>query len=137
MTIPYSAATVCYLDASAAMKLLVDEAGSEALATALGQVDARRVVSSFLLHTELHCAAGRHPEILDITDVNRVLMTVDLFDLTRGDLLGAGMHTPLRSNDAIHLEVALRLGVDEIATYDGELQSAARRAGLTILAPSD
>ena len=90
-----------------------------------------------LLHTELHCAAGRHPADIDIHAVNEVLATVDLFDVTRGDLLGAGLHIPLRSNDAIHLEVALRLGVHEIATYDEELQEVAARAGFTVLAPLD
>ena len=129
-------ATVCYLDASAAVKLLVDEAGSEALASVLSDADAgRRVVSSFLLHTELHCAADRHPDAIEVTAVNQLLAAVDLVDLTRGDMLGAGMHAPLRSNDAIHLEVALRLGVDQVATYDHELQEAVQRAGIAVLAP--
>lgn len=126
---------VAYLDTSAAMKLLVDEAESAALARVL-DMDDRHVVSSFLLHTELHCAAGRHPEVVEVDLVNRALASVELFDLTRGDLIGAGTRSPLRSHDAIHLEVALRLGVDEIVTYDTELSDSARRAGLVILAPS-
>lgn len=126
---------VAYLDTSAAMKLLVDEAESAALARVL-DMDDRHVVSSFLLHTELHCAAGRHPEVVEVDLVNRALAAVELFDLTRGDLIGAGTRSPLRSHDAIHLEVALRLGVDEIVTYDTELSDSARRAGLVILAPS-
>lgn len=136
MIVTRPATTLCYLDASAAVKLLVDEAESDALASALSDASARRIVSSFLLHTELHCAAGRHPAEIAISEVNQVLAAVDLVDLTRGDMLGAGLHAPLRSNDAIHLEVALRLGVDEIAAYDRELQEAARRAGLTVLAPT-
>lgn len=126
---------VAYLDASAAMKLLIDEAESAALARAL-DMDDRHVVASFLLHAELHCAAGRHPEVVEVDLVNRVLAAVELFDLTRGDLIGAGTRSALRSHDAIHLEVALRLGVDEIVTYDTELSDSARRAGLVILAPS-
>jgi predicted nucleic acid-binding protein len=51
-------------------------------------------------------------------------------------MIAAGTHRPLRSNDAIHLAVAIRLGVDELATYDGELTDAARAAGLTVLAPA-
>lgn len=133
-----SAVTVCYLDTSAAMKLIVDEVGSAELLELLADSsEQRRLVSSMLLHTELHCAAGRHPADIDIRDVKEMLATVDLFDVTRGDLLGAGLHVPLRSNDAIHLEVALRLGVDEIATYDQELQEVAERAGFTVLAPID
>lgn len=126
---------VTYLDTSAAMKLLVDEAESAALAQVLDDED-RHAVSSFLLHTELHCAAGRHPEVVDVDLVNRVLAGVELFDVTRGDLIGAGTRAPLRSHDAIHLEVALRLGVDELASYDTELSDSARNAGLVVVAPT-
>lgn len=126
---------VVYLDTSAAMKLLVDEAESATLAQMLDEQD-RHVVASFLLHTELHCAAGRHPDVVDVDLVNQTLAAVELFDVTRGDLIGSGTRSPLRSHDAIHLEVALRLGVDELATYDNELSDAARRAGLVVLAPN-
>lgn len=117
------------------MKLVVDEAESAALARVLDMED-RHVVASLLLHTELHCAAGRHPEVVEIDLVNRVLAGVEVFDLTRGDLIGAGTRSALRSHDAIHLEVALRLGVDEIATYDTDLSGSAHRAGMAVLAPS-
>lgn len=50
-------------------------------------------------------------------------------------MIAAGIHAPLRSNDAIHLAVAIRLGVDELITYDQELTVAAVRAGLTVVAP--
>src|SRR4051794_13404302 len=45
-----------------------------------------------------------------------------LVDLTRGDLLTAGaLPGRLRSDDAVHLAVALRVGVDAILTYDSAL----------------
>ncbi|MFT3714750.1 MAG: PIN domain-containing protein [Gordonia sp. (in: high G+C Gram-positive bacteria)] len=47
----------------------------------------------------------------------------------------AGTHAPLRSNDAIHLATALRLGVDEMLTYDEELGRAASAAGIRVVAP--
>ena len=122
-----------YVDTSAAMKLIVDEPESAALAEALAS--GRRLVASWLLHTELHCASGRHPREIPLAAVQAVLNTMNLVDLTRGDMLAAGTHAPLRSNDAIHLAVAIRLGTDEIATYDGELADAAKAAGLAILAP--
>jgi hypothetical protein len=53
-------------------------------------------VASWLLHTELHCAAGRHPETVTIAAVQAVLDTLVLVDVTRGDLLAAGTHAPLR-----------------------------------------
>lgn len=128
--------TVSYLDTSAAMKLIVAEAESTALRDALTAGRPRRLVASWLLHTELHCAAGRHPGEVPLKSVQAVLDTLVLDDLTRGDMLAAGTHAPLRSNDALHLAVALRLGVDEIITYDAELRHAARQAGLAIFAPS-
>jgi predicted nucleic acid-binding protein len=117
------------------MKLIVEEAESAELVRAL-TVDPRRLAASWLLHTELHCAAGRNPQTIAVTAVSTVLGTVTLVDVTRGDLLSAGTYTPLRSNDAIHLATALRLGVDEILTYDEELATAAERAGIRVSAPA-
>lgn len=127
--------TTTYLATSAAMKLLIDEAESEALLDELAG-SARRLVASWLLHTELHCAAGRNPARIAVAEVNAVLDTVILLDVTRGDLLAAGTHAPLRSNDAIHLVTALRVGVDEILTYDAELARAAAAAGIRVVAPA-
>lgn len=125
-----------YLDTSAAMKLVLDEAESEALITALESDPGRRLAASWLLHTELYCAAGRHPESIDCESIRDVLNAVSLVDLTRGDMIAAGTLAPLRSNDAIHLATAIRLGADEIVTYDRELAAATTRAGIPVLAPS-
>lgn len=125
--------TVSYVDTSAAMKLVVAEPESAALAE--GLATGRQLVASWLLHTELHCAAGRYPDAVDVTEIQRVLDTVNLADLTRGDMIAAGTHAPLRSNDALHLAVAIRLGADEMVTYDTDLAQAAHAAGLTVYAP--
>lgn len=128
--------TITYLDTSAAIKLVLEEPESEALAAELVMRQDRRLVSSWLLHAEMYCAAGRHPQEVDLGTVQAVLDTVNLIDVTRGDLLAAGTHAPLRSNDAIHLAVALRAAADEIVTYDSKLAGVARSAGLTVLAPA-
>lgn len=128
---------ISYLDTSAAMKLLVEEAESAPLATYLARPAARQLVASWLLHTELHCAAHRHPDDIELAAVNVVLDVVSLVDLSRGDLLTAGaLPGRLRSNDAVHLAVALRLGAEEMITYDEELAAAAALAGLTVLRPT-
>lgn len=124
-----------YLDTSAAMKLIVEEPESPAIADELADHPDRRLVASWLLHTELHCASGRHPSVVTAEAITTVLDATVLVDITRGDLMAAGTHSPLRSNDAIHLATALRLGVDEIATYDGELTRAATDAGIRVVAP--
>lgn len=115
------------------MKLVVDEVESDPLVEALSSD--RQLIASWLLHTELHCAAGRHPEALNISTIGVVLSTVNLVDLNRGDMIAAGTHAPLRSNDALHLAVAIRLGVDDLVTYNIELARAARNAGLPVLSP--
>lgn len=126
--------SIRYLDGSAAMKLVVDEEEPEALVGELAGGDDQRLVSSWLLHTEMHGAAGRHPHDVDLDAVRAVLDALNLVDLTRGDLLAAGTHAPLRSNGAFHLAVALRIGSDEIVTYDTELGARADSVGLAVLA---
>ena len=129
---------ISYLDTSAAMKLLVEEAESAALIAYLQSAeDERRLVSSWLLHTELHCVANRRPDDVDLDSVAIVLDAVTLIDLTRGDLLTAGtLPGRLRSNDALHLAVALRVGADVLVTYDVELAAAATTAGIVAVEPS-
>ncbi|MDQ1248711.1 MAG: uncharacterized protein QG597_3084 [Actinomycetota bacterium] len=128
---------ICYLDTSAAMKLLVEEAESAALTAYLqSSEDHRRLVSSWLLHTELHCAANRYPDDVDLISVGIVSDAVTLIDLTRGDLLTAGtLPGRLRSNDAVHLAVALRVGAEELVTYDTELGAVAAAAGIAVVEP--
>ncbi len=128
---------ICYLDTSAAMKLLVEEAESAGLSTYLqSATEERQLIASWLLHTELHCAANRHPDDVDLESVGIVLDAVSLIDLTRGDLLTAGtLPGRLRSNDALHLAVALRVGADELVTYDTELVAAANAAGIVVVQP--
>lgn len=129
---------ICYLDTSAALKLLVEESESAALVAYLQSAEGeRQLVASWLLHTELHCAANRHPEDIDLNSVGVVLDAVSLIDLTRGDLLTAGtLPGRLRSNDAMHLAVALRVGADELVTYDTELVAVANAAGVVAVQPS-
>jgi hypothetical protein len=81
---------ISYLDTSAAMKLLLEEPQSDALTVELTGREDRRLVSCGLLHTEMHCAAGRHPQDVSVEAAQTVLDSVSLIDLTRGDLLAAG-----------------------------------------------
>lgn len=127
-----------YLDTSAALKLLVEEAETEALAVDLTASTARgdRLVASKLLYTELHCVARRR-RVLDLDAVREVLDAVSLVDVARDDLLRAASSAwGLRSADAIHLATALRLDVDELIAYDHELAAAARDAGLRAASPA-
>lgn len=127
-----------YLDTSAAMKLLVQEAESAALADALdAHAGSSRLLGSWLLHAELHCAAVRHPSVIRPGSVTAVLDRLVLVDLDRSDLLDAPVRgAGLRSQDALHLAVALRVGADALLTYDAEQARAALAAGIQVLQPA-
>ena len=129
---------IVYVDTSAAMKLLVEENESEALAAQLEEYrqSSETLATSLLLHCELHCAANRNPSEVDHGIVNEVLSTIDLVELESGDLLTAPLLPGrLRSADAIHLAAALRMGAQVVVSYDEELCSAATAAGVRALSP--
>ena len=128
-----------YVDTSAAMKLLVDEAESDALVDKLEELReaGETLVSSWLLHTELHCAANRHPADVAADAVEAVLSAVALVDVERADLVAApSLPGGLRSADAVHLASARRVGCDAMLVYDEELRAAASTVGLSPLSPS-
>lgn len=75
-----------YFDASAALKLVVAEAESPALRKYLrDSQDDLELHASWLLFTELHCAARRRPEEVDADAVRFALESVSLTDLERED----------------------------------------------------
>lgn len=126
---------VAYLETSAAIKLVLLEPEREAFIAHIS--DSELVLTaSWLLYTEMHCAAGRHPEAIPVEKVLQAIDQVELVDVSRNDLISAGRFAPLRSNGAIHLAVALRLQVEEIITYDQELIEVATRFGLRAVSPS-
>lgn len=127
----------CYLGASAAAKLLVEETESDALVAFLERSIAGgdAVGSSRLLETEL-----RRLAIRVTIPQEHVTMVIERLDLlvpddevfrTAGLLPGAS----LRSLDALHVAAALRWGADSVATYDERQALAARSVGLDVVAP--
>lgn len=124
-----------YLDTSAALKLLVEEGESAALAVWLDARGEVPLVSSMLLYTELHCAAQRRGSITPAA-VNEILDRVELVDVERADFEVAGRAgAGLRSADAIHLVVAHRIEARTLVTYHMELAKAAAHSGLEIVSP--
>lgn len=131
---------IAYLDTSAALRVLV--VGPNPRAERLTRHTQRyldqlieqehTITSSVLLRTEILCQANRQPE-LDAASVEQLLSLVNLMELDVGDLDNAP-RTPgrLRTLDAIHLTVALRIGADLMVAYDEELRRAARTAGLRV-----
>ena len=130
---------IVYLDTSAALKLLVDEAESATLGDALQRrrEGGDRLVSSLLLHAELHCAANCRPEAISRAAVGDVLSAVALVDVEAGDLITAPLLPGrLGSADAIHLATALRVNATTLVAYDQELLAGAEAAGIRTLSPT-
>lgn len=132
------AGTLAYLDSSALVKLVVHEAGTDALRAWL--VGHREVVSSALAVTEVQRAIRRLSRRRSLSDRARLvldgvaLLAVDTTILDAA----AGLKPPeLRTLDAIHVASALSLGDDlhAFVTYDDRQAAAARTAGLRVEAP--
>ncbi|MCC2030161.1 type II toxin-antitoxin system VapC family toxin [Microbacterium sp. YMB-B2] len=124
---------LAYLDTSAALKLVIDEPESDAMEELIWDEE-RVVVSSWLLHTELHCAHARR-EGVGSALIDAVLGMTRLAEVHRADLIAAAGLERLRTNDAIHLATAVRLEAQEMITYDAELAAAASRLGMRVLSP--
>jgi predicted nucleic acid-binding protein len=125
-----------YLDTSAALKLLVEEPESAALAESL---DSARpdLGACLLLETELRRCAHRIAELTQEV-VTEFLAGIDLYELPPPVFNEAGLlpGERLRSLDALHLATAVRLGSERVVTYDERMTQAARNLGLVVFAPA-
>ncbi len=126
-----------YLETSAAVKLLLDEDESAALAEHLDRLadEGATLVSSLLLETELRRVAVRTD--LPQPDVSAVLTRLDLHEPDRALFHTAGVlpGRHLRSLDALHVAAALRAQCDEFVTYDERRAEAAAAVGLVVTSP--
>lgn len=133
---------VFYADASALVKLVRDEAESDALRAYLAGAD---LVSSELVLTEIPRAVRRavaHQPVLPIDllleRAGELIDAVALRPLDRALLAAAGALTEpaLRALDAIHVISAVDLHpVEAFVTYDERQAAVARLAGLRTIAP--
>lgn len=126
-----------YLDASAFVKLIVEEVGSDSLRAYLGG-EHGRYISSALLRTEALRAGARHgSEALGAA--RESLQRVDLVAIDDRILDTAGLLAPgvLRSLDAIHVATALAIGadLDVVVTYDERMIEASAQVGLPTATP--
>ena len=125
-----------YLDTSAAMKLMVEEAESDALARAIDD-EGPDLVASLLIETELRRAAHRAPALSQI-GVTDLLGSISLYELPPSLFAEAGLlpGAALRSLDALHLASAVCLGVESVVTYDQRMAVAATELGLSVVSPA-
>lgn len=125
-----------YLDTSAALKLVLEEPESAALAHALDS-DEAELVGTWLLETEMRRAVHR-VEVLTQEKVSEVLRAVALYELPASVFTEAGLlpGPRLRTLDALHLAAAIRIGVEHVVTYDDRMADSATQLGLSVLAPN-
>ena len=128
-----------YLDSSALLKLLFEEAESAALAQWISDQAGTPMVTSELAKVEVVRAARRLDA--EVVPAARVLLSqVDLIPLNSGLLDEvADVGTPLlRTLDAIHLASVLSIQADLTAfvVYDSRLAAAAKAAGIDSIRPS-
>lgn len=131
-----------YADASALVKLVLEERESAALRAYL---DGGDVISSELVLAEIPRAVRRAPAADPALSIDflleRTAVLVEALALRPLDtdlLLNAGAlaEPALRTLDAIHLASAVRLTpLDAFVTYDERQAAAARLAGLRTVAP--
>ncbi|HPE13547.1 MAG: type II toxin-antitoxin system VapC family toxin [Actinobacteria bacterium] len=127
--------SVWYLDTSVALKLLIEEAESPALAEA---VDSEQpdLVASWLLEAELRRAA-QGLGMLGMAAISDFLTGVSLYEMPGSSLREAGIlpGETLRSLDALHLAAAVRVGVDLVLTHDERMAESAQQLRLRVLSP--
>ena len=125
---------LCYVDASALVKLIVEEAESQALRSYVFE-DAT-IVSSRLAAVEVLRAINRKTYV-SAADAAHLLSSVEFVELDAAISRLAGPLPPpaLRSLDAIHVATALQVDVDAFVTYDVRLAEAARLHGLPVVSP--
>lgn len=131
-----------YADASALVKVVLDEPDSEALRRFIDDAD---LVASQLVLTEvpraIRRASAHDPRLALETLMDRAEQLFDavgLLPIDRSLLLVAGAFAEpaLRALDAIHIAAGIDLSpVDGFITYDERQAAAARLAGLRTMAP--
>lgn len=139
-----------YLDASALVKLIVDEPESDALNDALRE--AREVIVSDLALTEAASALGRRrregrlsaAEATRLYGVAERLATRSARSVEttppvhrRAERLLLTSRAPLRALEALHLALAVDVEAATLVTYDARLAEAAVAHGLVVVPAED
>ena len=127
---------VTYADASALVKLVVEEPESRAMNRWF--VESTRVMTSRVGVIETLRAAGRRAH--DPAHRDQVIRDVEVLELNPAITIVAAQLKPvgLRTLDAIHVASALALGseLEAFVTYDDRMAEAARAIGLPVVQPA-
>lgn len=127
---------VSYIDASALVKLVIDEPQSVEMQR--WYVEGERVLTSVVGVIETRRAVARR--VHDRAHLEHVIEAIEAIEITPEIASQAASIVPatVRTLDAIHLATALSLqpGLDGFVTYDDRLADAARALGLPVVSPA-
>lgn len=127
---------VAYVDASALVKLVVDEPESPSLFR--WYVEIERLATSTIAIIETRRAANRRGhDPAHLESVLRWLVILEVDDIVANDAARVSPIT-LRTLDAIHLATAMAIGTEigAFVPYDDRLAEAARAVGLPVMRPA-
>ena len=126
-----------YLDASAFVKLVVDEPESVAV---YGFLERRPSIASSALTRAEAVRAVRHKGPDALLRVRETLLAIDLVPVDDEIVDAAALLDPriARTLDAIHLATAIAMGddLDVVVTYDKRMLEAAALLGLPTTSPT-
>lgn len=136
---------ILYLDTSGLVKIFLNEAGSDATRTSIGQAD--MLATSQVTYAEAMAAFARRHREGGLNDDQLDVMTSELgrlwadFNVIGVDEIAAGgfaLRHGLRGFDAIHLAAAMTLhrsipgGTLSFLSFDARQRAAAKAEGLTL-----
>jgi len=127
--------STAYVDASALVKLVVDERDAVALRRFLGGFDEHTTSRIGIVETRRALARVS----TDATTIDRILAPIGPIEFDTAIAATAALIQPsaIRTLDAIHLATALALyRVDAFVTYDARLAAAARTLGFAVASPA-
>jgi predicted nucleic acid-binding protein len=126
-----------YVDASALVKLVIDEPETAALKDFLRDQESTLTTSAIAVVEVSRASAIADPSIETQAKARRFLDACHLIGVGETILRGAAQAAPrfLRTLDAIHLVTAQFAAPDKMIVYDKRLEAAAREVGLAVVSP--
>ena len=126
-----------YVDSSALVKLVVEEAESESLRDLLA-TDADQLASAIIEVEVVRAMRRVAPELTEKAD--EVVAQITVIEVSDTIRARAALLEPatLRSLDALHLATAVEIGdaLDAVVTYDARMAAASASLGMVVLAPT-
>lgn len=129
--------SLIYLDASALVKLVIDEPETHSLKEFLRRGQSTLATSAISIVEVPRASAVADPSIETQAKARSYLDACNLIGVGQTILRAAAQAAPrlLRTLDAIHLVTAQFAAPDAVIVYDKRLARAAREVGLAVISP--